>query len=89
MIDRLQAIQLKYRDEVFYAMPTLPGRGINPDKRAEKHIVCRVNGKTGLGPDQTFHVPLKIGFNGHADVNETNNQMFHMPGTCPCRECAK
>jgi hypothetical protein len=87
MISRMEAVKLTYRQEVYYAVP--PVQRANGMARAEKHIVCRVNGKTFLSENQQFRVPLKIGFNGHADITESNNQLFHLPGTCPCRECAK
>ncbi len=83
MITKEQAETLKYRDEVYYATPTA-GK-----KQAAKHITCRVNGGITPGPDQTFRVPVKIGFNGYGAVSDYNNWNFHIPGTCPCRECAK
>lgn len=85
MIPREEAIKLKYPQEVFYAVPPMVTLNVRP----ERHIVCRVNGKTILGPDGWFATPVRIGASGHATIGSDNNQMFHMPGTCPCRECAK
>jgi hypothetical protein len=85
MITKEQAKVLRYRDEVFYAIPQ------QGKPSPERHIVTRVAGvcQTWVTLPQKFRVPVRIGFNGHSEINEGNASAYHLPDQCICRQCAK